>query len=63
MQMSYQVTHLDAIKVLSLKHNAGTLTKTLCRYFNEDAIKTQCFNSALIIGLVVDFFLMGGVWT
>ena len=56
MQMSYQVTHLDAIKVLSLKHNAGTLTKTLCMYFNEDAIKTQCFNSALIVGLVVDCF-------
>ena len=56
MQMSHQVTHLDAIKLLPLKHNAGTLTKMLCRYFNEDAIKTQCFNSALIVGLVVDCF-------
>ena len=56
MQMGYQVTHLDVIKALSLKHNAGTLTKTLCRYFNEDAIKTQCFNRALIVGLVVDCF-------
>ena len=54
--MSRQVTHLDAIKLLLLKHNAGTLTKTLCRYFNEDTIKTQCFNSALIIGLAVDCF-------
>ena len=56
MQMSYQVTHLDAIKLLPLKHNAGTLTKMLCRYFNEDSIKTQYFNSALIVGLVVDCF-------
>ena len=56
MQMSYQVTHLDAIKLLPLKHNEGTLTKTLCRYFNEEAIKTQCFNSALIVGLAVDCF-------
>ena len=48
--MSYQVTHLDGIKSLPLKHNAGTLTKTLRSYFNEDAIKTQqCFNSALIV--------------